>query len=59
MIKLDNGVEALLKKIERQYLDITDQQSVEFVIETKDGKFTIEKYLMTFKWDDIRYSRKQ
>eukprot|EP00825_Cyclidium_porcatum_P011451 TRINITY_DN1587_c0_g1_i7.p1 TRINITY_DN1587_c0_g1~~TRINITY_DN1587_c0_g1_i7.p1 ORF type:complete len:315 (+),score=74.30 TRINITY_DN1587_c0_g1_i7:314-1258(+) len=59
MIKLDIGVETLLKKIERQYLDTTGEQAYEFKIETKDSKCSIEKYIFEFKWDEIRYSRKQ
>ena len=37
LIKLDISIEQLLKKIERQFLDIEEKQKSEFVIETRTG----------------------
>ena len=37
LLKQDTIVESLLRKIERQYLDVTEKLSYEFVIEGKDG----------------------
>lgn len=37
LIKQDGAVEGLLKKVERQYLDVTEKVSVEFIVETREG----------------------
>lgn len=38
MIKTDTSIESLLRKIERQYLDITEKQKYDFKIKTHDGE---------------------
>lgn len=38
LIKQDAAVESLLRKIERQYLDVTEKISHDFTIESKDGQ---------------------
>lgn len=57
LIKQDTTIESLLKKIERQYLDITEKNSYDFVIESREGTFNADQYLMNFKWDDSRFPR--
>jgi len=42
LIKLESLIESSLKKIERQYLDITEKQKADFSIETSDGSVNIE-----------------
>ena len=37
LIKQDTVVESLLKKIERQYLDVTEKLTYDFMIENRDG----------------------
>lgn len=37
LIKHDLAIESLLKKVERQYLDITEKTLFEFTVEGKDG----------------------
>lgn len=37
LIKQDAAVESLLRKIERQYLHVTEKISHDFTIESKDG----------------------
>jgi len=39
MVKFEATLEGLLKKIERQYLDITEKESVDFQIDSKDSIF--------------------
>ena len=68
LLKQDIAIESLLKKVERQYLDVTEKNSVDFSIESK-GQQGISKYLyiyilgpadnflMDFKWDDQRFPR--
>lgn len=38
MLKIDVAMEALLRKIERQYLDITEKQKYDFKVKTPDGE---------------------
>jgi V-type H+-transporting ATPase subunit C len=57
LIKQDAAIESLLKKVERQYLDITEKNSVDFVIESREGAQSVINYIMGFKWDDSRFAR--
>ncbi|KAM3137652.1 hypothetical protein pb186bvf_010266 [Paramecium bursaria] len=59
LIKQDTVVESLLKKIERQYLDVTEKLTYDFMIENRDGTQNIDKYINTFKWEDARFPRNQ
>jgi len=38
MIKIDTAMESLLRKIERQYLDITEKQKYDFKVKNVDGE---------------------
>lgn len=38
MLKADGAMESLLRKIERQYLDITEKQKYDFKVKTADGE---------------------
>ncbi|EGR27357.1 vacuolar ATP synthase subunit, putative [Ichthyophthirius multifiliis] len=57
MLKLEQQIEGLLKKIERQYLDLTEQQTADFKVETKNDVYTLPNFVQTFKWDDATFSR--
>lgn len=57
LLKQDAAIESLLKKVERQYLDITEKNSVDFVIESREGPQQVVNYVMGFKWDDSRFAR--
>jgi hypothetical protein len=38
MLKTDTAMESLLRKIERQYLDITEKLTYDFKVKTVDGE---------------------
>jgi V-type H+-transporting ATPase subunit C len=57
LLKHDVAVESLLRKVERQYLDITEKTTVDFVIESRDGTANADTYVLNFKWDDSRFAR--
>lgn len=42
LIKLEALIESSLKKIERQYLDITENHKTDFQIQTSDGTYSME-----------------
>ena len=46
MIKIDTAMESLLRKIERQYLDITEKQKYDFKVKTVDGECKIIHKIM-------------
>lgn len=57
MLKIDIAMEALLRKIERQYLDITEKQKYDFKIKTQDGEVSLDHYFQNFRWDDAKFPR--
>lgn len=57
LLKQDIAIESLLKKVERQYLDVTEKNSVDFSIESKGQQGPADNFLMDFKWDDQRFPR--
>ncbi|CAD8169212.1 unnamed protein product [Paramecium octaurelia] len=57
LLKQESVVESLLKKIERQYLDVTEKVSYDFIIELKEGPQSIENFLFQFRWNDQTFPR--
>ena len=71
MLKSDTAIESLLRKIERQYLDITEKLKYDFKVKTADGErifpnffpiltsliVGLDQYLTNFKWDDAKFPR--
>lgn len=57
MLKTDTAMESLLRKIERQYLDITEKLTYDFKVKTVDGELNLDQYLTSFKWDDAKFPR--
>jgi len=57
--KIDTTIESLLKKVERQALDLDKNFTLgRFDIDTREhGKQKIENYIFNFKWDDTKHSR--
>lgn len=53
--KVDVGLEALLRKIEKQGKDLN--ADIELKIETADGKMETEKYIEKYSWDDTKFPR--
>lgn len=47
--KIEGQVESILKKVERQYHDIDEEcANTAFKVKTRDGQFTLERYLTDF-----------
>lgn len=57
LIKLENNLESLLKKVDRQLLDINDQPTHKWEVKTQSGQLSCEKYVGKFKWSDSKYPR--
>lgn len=53
--KVDIGLEALLRKIEKQGKDLNPE--TEMKIETADGKMDADTYVTKFSWDDTKFPR--
>lgn len=51
--KVDVGLEALLRKIEKQGKDLNPE--TELKIETADGKMDSDLYVQKFSWDDTKF----
>lgn len=53
-------MEGVLRKIERQYLDIMNETSVKFKILSENNNFEVSEYLnKKFEWKDNIYSKTQ
>jgi V-type H+-transporting ATPase subunit C len=57
LIKLESNVESLLKKIDRQFLDLNDQVGHKWEIKCADGLVALDKFISRFKWNDSRFPR--
>ena len=50
-------MEALLRKVERQFLDVTEKSKHDFKVKTGDGEAGLEEFLKNFRWDEAKFSR--
>lgn len=51
-------MEAILKKIERQYIDVKETDKAKFNVIVSDSNYDIETYLSKkFEWNDKVYAR--
>jgi V-type H+-transporting ATPase subunit C len=57
LIKLESNLESLLKKVDRQFLDISDQPYHKWEIKVQSGQMAPDKFLCKFKWSDSKYPR--
>lgn len=57
LLKLENGIEGFLKKIDRQYLDLQEKVSNEWFVKSGDKEINIVKFLNTFNWNEAKYPR--
>lgn len=58
LLKLDSQMEAILKKIERQYIDVKETDKAKFNIIVSDSNYDIETYVSKkFEWNDKVYAR--
>jgi V-type H+-transporting ATPase subunit C len=57
LLKLESNMEALLKKVERQFLDVTEKTKHDFKVKTGDGETGLEEFLKNFRWDEAKFSR--
>jgi len=53
--KVDSNVEMILKKIQKQIIDLDPQW--EMKIETNNGKIPVDKYLREFVWEESKFPR--
>lgn len=57
LIRVEAGIEAFLKKVDKQYLDLQEKNSHEWYIKSGDKEYTVAKYLYNFNWNDSKYPR--
>jgi len=58
IMKLELQSEQLLKKIDRQMIDLTNEAHVDYKIDGHNMEsLSIEQYLMKFNWDDQKFYR--
>jgi len=57
LIKLENNLESLLKKVDRQFLDISEQSTHKWEIKVQSGQLSPDRFLCKFKWSDSKYPR--
>lgn len=55
--KYDSQVESVLRRVERQLLDIDEK--VSFEVSSQNQKMTAESYLKKWQWDDARFPRQR
>eukprot|EP00742_Colponemidia_sp_Colp-10_P000288 GILJ01000324.1.p1 GENE.GILJ01000324.1~~GILJ01000324.1.p1 ORF type:complete len:401 (-),score=76.15 GILJ01000324.1:203-1357(-) len=54
LVKIDNFVDSVVKKVEKQFVDI--DPNAELKCQNKNGDYVnVETYLTTFEWDESRY----
>lgn len=53
-------MESVLKKIEKQYIDVRETDKVKFNVIVSDTNYELEKYIANyFEWNDKVYARNQ
>ena len=57
LLKLETGLEAFLKKIDRQFLDLQEKQSHEWFIKAGDREVMVPRFLYDFRWNEAKYPR--
>eukprot|EP00744_Colponema_vietnamica_P001553 GILI01002560.1.p1 GENE.GILI01002560.1~~GILI01002560.1.p1 ORF type:complete len:415 (-),score=142.89 GILI01002560.1:423-1562(-) len=57
LAKIDNYVESVLKKIERQHVELEPEADMKVAKKSGDGTTSTEKFLTTFEWDELKYPR--
>lgn len=59
--KLESQVEALIKRIQKAYLEVEPKADLtKMMVESKEsGTVDVEKFLTKFRWDDSKYPRNQ
>ena len=57
LLKLENGIESFLKKIDRQYLDLQEKTEHAWFIKFENKEIPISQYLYDYKWNDAKYPR--
>ena len=53
-LKLENTIEGLLKKIDKQYLDLAELQTHEWWVKS-DKELPVKKYFSEFTWNDSKF----
>lgn len=55
LVKYDSQVESVLRRLERQYLEIDPNGS--FVVQSQRNRMPFEKYMRCWQWDDAKYPK--
>lgn len=56
-LKLESMIEAFLKKIDKQYLDLEEKQMHEWMVRNGDKESPTRTYCYEFRWNDSKYPR--
>lgn len=57
LIKMEGNIEALLKKVDRLFLETMENPENEWFIRLGELEYTIPKYLYNFTWNESKYPR--
>jgi V-type H+-transporting ATPase subunit C len=57
LLKVESTIEAFLKRIDRQFTELNDNQPVVWEIKSIDGNQTLNKFIYRFKWNDSKFPR--
>lgn len=55
VLKLESNVEGFLKKLDKQYCDLTGENSHEWFVRASDRETPVKKYFQEFKWSESKY----
>jgi hypothetical protein len=53
--KVDMGLEATLRKVEKQAFDLNPD--IELKVENENGEYTRDQYITRFQWDNNKFNR--
>lgn len=55
-LRLENGIEALLKRIDRQYFDLSDKDNHRWWVKG-EKELPVERYFSEFIWNESKYPK--
>lgn len=55
VLKLENNVEAFLKKIDKQYCELEDKLTHDWYVRGGDREAPARRFFTEFKWNDSKY----
>ena len=57
LIRVEAALEAFLKRVDRQYLELNDNQPMTWTVKSLEGQQSLDKFIYRFKWNDSKFPR--